>query len=352
MNEDDIGEEYENKGLISVIIPVYKVERYIKACMRSLISQHYKNFEVILVDDAGGDSSINIAIGELANSGISWRVIYNSSNRGLSYSRNVGVKNARGEFLYFLDSDDYISADALMLLFEEISRTKADMVYGSIVYDIGGQIKPSPWEFINTYSCFISPFHLYITQKTFVMAWNRLISRRFYNQTGLKFIEGIVHEDEPWSFSLILRAKKISFVKQVTYYYRKHNDSITAQVLDAFRLNCFYCHIDNCSKESYRFTLWEDKEFRTWYARTIFSFFHKVFDSNLSAKDKVTFLNKVYAEVRIPETEMNQIAFYSLAKKMAKMLPNYQWLKLLVKVKRLKNVISLKLRNIFNCIYG
>lgn len=340
------------QGLISVIIPVYKVEAYIQDCIRSLVIQSYKNFEVILVDDAGGDRSINLAITELINSDISWRVIYNSCNRGLSYSRNIGVENARGEYLYFLDSDDYIDADCLMNLYEEILSSGADMVYGSIAYDINGSLKSSPWMFNDREFSSMIPMHLYVTQKAFVMAWNRLISKQFYDQARVSFIDGIVHEDEPWSFSLIIRAKKISFVKQITYYYRKHNASITSQPLNEYRLKSFFCHLDNCSKETYRFKLWEDKEFRTWYARTIFSFFHKVFDSNLSAKDKVTFLNKVYAEVRIPETEMNQIAFYSLAKKMAKVLPNYQWLKLLVKVKRLKNVISLKLRNIFNCIYG
>lgn len=326
----------ESRELISVIVPVYKVESYIRECILSIINQSCKNFELILIDDAGGDKSIEIAKELLMPSNLNWRIITNSRNRGLSYSRNIAVKNAYGSYLFFLDSDDYIEADCLLKLYEEMYRTKADMVYGGIVYDMDGLIHQSPWCYSDADICSCEPILLHITQKAFSMACNRLINKQFYDRCGICFKEGILHEDEPWSFSLILRTSKISFVKSVTYYYRKRLGSITMSKCDLLHLDSIYYHLLNCSHESYQFDIWKNKEFRNWYAQLIFHFCTKVFSSKLNKNVQIRLLDKVFSKLRIPEDEMNKITLYSFAKKMSNVLSNYRWLKFIVIMKQLK----------------
>lgn len=297
--------------LISIIIPVYKVEAYISDCIRSVINQSYKNFELILVDDAGEDKSIDIAKKLLLSSSINWKIITNSVNRGLSYSRNIGVKNARGRFLFFLDSDDYIDSDCLKNLYEKICETEADMVYGSIVYDVNGKVQLSPWIFTDLDTCSCQPLNLYIKQKAFVMACNRLIDRRFYDKCGICFKEGIVHEDEPWSFSLIIRAKKISFVKNVTYFYRRHSASITSQKLNYTHLDGLYYHLFNISSEINQFSLWKNKELQTWYAGQVSRFFYLViFNSNITLLKKLNYIELVCCSIRIPDVIKEMDAYH------------------------------------------
>lgn len=336
------------QGLVSVIIPVYKVEKYVQGCLTSIVRQSYNNIEIILVDDAGEDDSMKLAEAVLQGSDVPWRVHKHACNKGVSEARNNGADCAKGEFLFFVDSDDYISDTCIEKLVQSAYDNQSDIVFGSFVYDYEGKIEPSHWMYSED-RCSDAPLHEHIAQNAFVMPWNKLIKHSFYLKAAVKFKEGIRYEDEPWSFSLIIRAHKISFLKEVTYFYRIWSGSfMNVARYNRFRIDSLYCHLENCSAESYHFNLWENHEFKTWYARIIFAFFDKVFDSDLPSKDKVGFLNKVYSEIRIPEAEMNQIALYSFAKKMALVLPNYQWLKLLVKVKRLKNVISLKLRNLFD----
>lgn len=336
-----------SRNLISVIVPVYKVETYIKDCIYSVIKQTYKNFELILVDDAGGDKSIDIARDMLLSTDINWRIIINSKNRGLAYSRNIGIKNSRGDYLFFLDSDDYIDADCLRNLYKEISETRADMVYGSIVYDVNGMVQQSPWIFTDLDTCSCQPLNLYIKQKAFAMACNRLIDRRFYDKCGICFKEGIVHEDEPWAFSLIIRAKKISFVKNVTYFYRRHSASITSQKLNFFRLNCIFFHLHNISCESYRLSeVWENREFRRWYARLILSYFSNVFKVKLKKNDQKLSLDKVFTELRLPENELNEIPLYSFAQNVSWLFYNYRWLKIVVIFHQVKNYLKGYFKNL------
>lgn len=335
--------EVTSEGMISVIVPVYKVESYIQECMYSIIAQTYKNIEIILVDDCGNDKSVDIAREILTLEGMSWRVIHNENNKGLSYSRNVGVAHAKGEFLYFLDSDDYIDADCLKNLYDEIICTESDMVFGSIAYDVDGDIIPSPWCFTTADTSSEEPLRLYLRQRAFVMACNRLINKRFYASSGVFFKDDIIHEDEPWAFSLIIRAKKISFVKQITYYYRKHGESITTCEMNEFRLTCLFYHLYNCSNESYNYRLWENMDFRTWYARSIFDFCGKVIRSEIPNVQKCKLLDRVYLELRLPIKELSEIRMYSFAKRFSFLFPKYVWLKYLVELRTMKLRIMEKL---------
>ena len=167
--------------------------------------------------------------------------------------------------------------------------------------------------------------------------------RDFYINSGVRFIEGIRYEDEPWSFSLILRAKRISFVKDTIYYYRIWDGAfMSGTQLDEFRIESMYQHLLNCSQESFQYNIWQFDYFRTWYARTIFSFCSKVIHSKMSDPLKIHYLDKVYGELRLPHKELNNIFLYPIAKGMSFMFPNYRWLKILILFKDIKNYFSRK----------
>ena len=344
MMERCIKEKELIQGLVSVIIPIHKVENYVQGCLSSIVCQSYKNIEIILVDDAGEDDSMKLAEAVLQGAGVSWRVHKHACNKGVSVARNNGADCAKGEFLFFVDSDDYISDTCIEKLVKSAYDNQSDIVFGSLVYDYEGKIEPSHWTYAEDRSS-DSPLHEHISQRAFVMPWNKLIKHSFYIKTAVRFKEGIRYEDEPWSFSLIIRARKISFLKEVTYFYRIWAGSfMNASRYNRFRIDSLYCHLENCSVESYNFNLWENHEFKTWYARIIFEYFGKVFSSDLSSLDKFHVVDKVFSELRLPEHELNEIALYPFAKKLSFILPHYNWLKLVVWTKKIIRSIRAKVK--------
>ena len=218
MNVDD---------LVSVIIPVYKVEQYIEECVVSVINQTYPRLEIILVDDCGGDASIKIAENILKKSSREWKILSHDRNRGLSATRNTGVNAATGKFFYFLDSDDYISNKTISVLVDAIRFHKAHIVFGNGItklYEDGttSQIKDNAENLHE-----MDAFEAFLHEDSFVMACHRLIDRRAYLSTGIKFREGIVHEDDIWSFQLSRSSLKVcSAPGQSFYYYRQRKGSI------------------------------------------------------------------------------------------------------------------------------
>ena len=115
---------------ISVIIPVYNVEKYIEECIKSVLNQSFRDLEIICVDDCGQDKSIKI-IEELAKDDERIKIIHHSQNRGLAPARNTGMQNAEGDYIFFLDSDDYILPDTLEKLYTKIEETNSDFVCAS-----------------------------------------------------------------------------------------------------------------------------------------------------------------------------------------------------------------------------
>ena len=117
-------------GKVSVIIPVYNVEKYIKECLDSVINQTYKNLEIICVDDCGADRSIKI-VNEYAKKDERIKIFHHDRNMGSAITRNTGVQNSTGEYIFFLDSDDYLSLDIIELMVKKQKETDADVVVSS-----------------------------------------------------------------------------------------------------------------------------------------------------------------------------------------------------------------------------
>lgn len=212
---------------ISIIIPIYNVEEYITECLQSVMRQTYKgNMECILVDDCGKDNSIPIAESRIIDykGPISFHILHHDHNRGLSAARNTGTDTATGDFIYYLDSDDYISEDCIEKLVEPLQTKKYDMVVGDYIvngYDWG---IPKLWLDEGEYSDDL--LILYCTHKIYMMAWNKLIRKDFLVQYNLAFKEGMIHEDDHFSFRAFAHAEHIYVVSKQTYYYYVREDGI------------------------------------------------------------------------------------------------------------------------------
>lgn len=219
---------------ISVIVPIYNVENYILECLQSVAVQtKTKDVECILVDDCGTDNSVKVAEQFISayEGDISFALLHHPENKGLSAARNTGIKNARGKYLFFLDSDDTIKPYCLDELFALAETYQTDMVQGSYESDLASmkRFEDSPLPEFSDDKSFIKRTLLNYDVNP-VMAQNRLVRRQLVVENNLWFKEGIIHEDLYWSFFLAKVVERICFCKQKTYFYRSTPGSITNKV--------------------------------------------------------------------------------------------------------------------------
>lgn len=211
--------------LISVIVPVYKVEKYLDQCIKSIVSQIYNNLEIILVDDGSPDNCPGIC-DQWAEKDDRIRVIH-KNNGGLSDARNAGLEVATGDYIAFVDSDDWINEHYIEYLYEAIRQTDADLAACdiSIVPD-GEEVqiisKKMPVPVINTPEEALST--LLIGQGYRAVAWNKLYKRKLL--CGETFEVGKLHEDEFFSYRIYDKCAKLTYVELSLYNYRQREGSI------------------------------------------------------------------------------------------------------------------------------
>ena len=215
---------------ISIVIPVYNVAPYIKDCLHSVMVQSWQdNLECILVDDCGKDNSMQLVEERLQTykGKIDFRIIRHQHNRGLSAARNTGIDAARGDYVFFLDSDDEITPDCIERLVKPLYEKDYDFVVGAYRL-VGSQIKMDSLRLkegtVLTGDEVLKSFR----EKTwYLMSVNKLYKLSFLNRHHLRFLEGIIHEDELWSFQVACLAKSLYAVAHETYIYKAREGSIT-----------------------------------------------------------------------------------------------------------------------------
>lgn len=202
----------------SIIIPVYNVEKYIKECLDSVLNQTYKDYEVIVVNDGTKDNSIEIA------KEYPFKII-NQKNQGLSVARNTGVKHAKGEYILFLDSDDYLEKDTLKEIEKSLDNTP-DIVRFQIkeVFENKEDKEHPEASFINKDG--IESFEEIVKYHFIENAWCYAINRKYYNKHKFQFRPGTVHEDFGLIPLVIINAKIVSSIDYIGYNYRQRQGSI------------------------------------------------------------------------------------------------------------------------------
>lgn len=210
--------------LISIIVPVYNVEKYLKRCVKSIINQTYKNLEIILVDDGSTDKSPLIC-DEFCDERI--KVIH-KENGGLSDARNAGLKICKGAFISFIDSDDYIENDMIEILYNRIISDKSDIcVCNFKMTDDNGNILREDNQVIE--DCILNKNEYYEKLSKpyywcYVTAWNKLYKKEVLSD--FEFKKGKIHEDEFAICDIIKKCDKISCIKKPLYFYIQRENSI------------------------------------------------------------------------------------------------------------------------------
>lgn len=218
---------------ISVIVPIYNVEKYLLKCIESIISQTYTNLEIILVNDGSPDNS-RIICDEYSKKDHRIKVI-NKENGGLSDARNVGLDIATGDFISFIDSDDYIHEGYYETLIDLIIKFDADIaqceflkVYDKATYNFDIEIS-SVEPKITVLSNEDALKNLYNEHYVnTVVVWNKLYKRKLFKQ--IRFPKGKVHEDEYTTYKVLFDTKKVVCTSKPMNYYLQRSDSIMGNI--------------------------------------------------------------------------------------------------------------------------
>lgn len=237
---------------VSVIVPVYNVEKYIERCLISIMRQTVVDLiELILIDDCSNDKSMSLANSFLLNQSVlEYKIICHSKNRGVSAARNTGIDVASGKYIFFLDSDDEITHDCIEKLLNASYRRNYDVIMGNFT-TIGAEIQCKLWldkgEIIGN-DLILAEF---ITNKWYAMVWNKMYQTQFLKENKLRFQEGIVHEDELWSFKIALFAKSMYVESAITYKYHINSNSIMTAMISKRHFICWatiLLEMVNCAK--------------------------------------------------------------------------------------------------------
>lgn len=214
------------EDLISVIVPVYNVEKYLKRCVDSILNQTYKNLEIILVDDGSPDRCGKIC-DEYAVKDNRVKVIH-KENGGLSDARNTGIDVAKGKYISFIDSDDYVENEYVELLYTALINDRTDMAIGShkVIYEEGAVLEKAtkeksvlqPEEVLN---------RILYDNGIDLSAWAKLYKSQLF--ADIRFPKDRLFEDAATTYKLVDKSKNISIISKSTYNYVIRKNSITGE---------------------------------------------------------------------------------------------------------------------------
>lgn len=236
--------------LVSVVIPVYNVEKYLRECMDSVLGQTYENIEVICVDDASTDSSLQILY-DYQNKDHRVRVIVNAQNGGLSFARNRGLAQAEGKYIYFLDSDDYILQNSIYELVSCAEKHHTDCIYFDSLLQKDIEISSPDLQFkMDELNEIVMEgprlFSILIERNVY----SNSVCRQFWNKDFLRdnqltFEEGLLGEDGLFSPVAMLYGKRMLLVNKQYHVYRKRGGSLSSNVTSGMAVSAFktYCSL-------------------------------------------------------------------------------------------------------------
>lgn len=208
---------------ISIIVPVYNVESYVEQCLYSLVNQTFKDIKIIVVNDGSTDNSQNIIDNFIRDYPDKLIAVY-KENGGLSSARNYGLRYAHGEYLGFVDSDDYVELDLYERMYNLVQKENADLIVCNIEYFYEDNSRHAfisrglndQWNSDYQKAALLSP----------LFAWNKLYKREIFMDNDLRYPQGLWHEDIPVTIKMIINTKKIIALDTVGIHYRQRENSI------------------------------------------------------------------------------------------------------------------------------
>lgn len=288
MNFDEI----EKK--VSIIIPVYNSENFLKKCIESLIRQSYKNLEIIIVND-GSQKNCKEIVKEYMKIDNRIKYVEHDKNKGLFKARVTGFENSTGKYIAFLDADDYLSNDYYRELVEKAKETKADIVFSGLVMDFGKNDRKVynlcnlPFEELNGEEC----YNEFYEQEGLNFAWhitpNKIYTREIWEKSVIEYKKINKHlvmtEDFAFSNVLFYYAKKITKIDRVAFFYTKHDGASTAINNMTFKkvmknledLTTSFSFVESFLKEKNVYSKYKEK-FERW--RALYCQMHKSYVMN------------------------------------------------------------------------
>lgn len=234
--------------MISIIVPVYNTRDYLCRCVDSLLAQDYTDYEIILVDDGSTDGSGKLC-DQLASDHRQIRVVH-QANAGLSSARNTGIKQAKGDYLTFVDSDDAVAANFLSTLFTLAQGSKAEVAACTFVeIQTNGKqrnftVPDSSEQILKPESCLEKM--LLERNGLSLSACARLYARKLFQK--IKFPEGKLYEDVGTTYKLIMASRKVAYIAEPLYYYYANSDSIIHQGFNTKKLDLITLTDKMCSE--------------------------------------------------------------------------------------------------------
>ena len=220
--------------LVSVVVPVYNVERYLKQCLESIVKQTYKNLEIILVDDGSTDQS-----GKLCDK---WRrkdervKVYHKENGGLSDARNYGIERASGEYIMFVDSDDTLELNAVELLQNVIVRDNVRMSIAAYNLVLGKRLVNKGDGFKDKILSQKEALARLLQEKGYaVSAWAKMYATELFSD--IRFPRGKIFEDNGTTYKIILKCDKIGYSNHAVYNYYKRKGTLTTMSFSKKKLD-------------------------------------------------------------------------------------------------------------------
>ena len=235
---------------VSVILPVYNVAPYLDEALKSLENQTLKDIEIIAVNDGSTDNSLSIL--EKHASEEKRIKIYSQPNQGLSGDRNTGLRYCQGEYIYFMDSDDYIDLNTLEDCYLSAKQHDADICIFDAEVFYENNTSQIPWDYDRSLD--LSENKIYNGQQLFntlldkekhrAVAWLQLTKHEYLKRINLRFLEGIIHEDELYTPQLFLQANRIIYLNRKLVKHRIRSTSIVGKGYSKRNLNCYLTVID------------------------------------------------------------------------------------------------------------
>jgi glycosyltransferase involved in cell wall biosynthesis len=304
--------------LISVIVPVYNVEKYLPQCINSLLNQTIKNLEIILVNDGSLDTSGKIC--DEFSKKDNRIIVIHKENGGLSSARNAGLEIAKGPYIGFVDSDDWLDESMYETLLKIIKDTDSDISCCKFfkTADSEEKIPATDNEIIQSFNNVegLNNFYTDLYTQT-VVAWNKLYKRELFND--VIYPTGKIHEDEGTTYKLFYKANKIIYTNKPLYYYRITPNSITTSKFSKKRLD-----IIDIYDEKIRFM--KDINNTDLYSKTLkwylFSLINCYFECSKNIQDGESYLNSIKVKIleayknysKTQEKQLHWIILFSIFK--------------------------------------
>ena len=281
---------------ISIIITIYNVEKYLPTCIESIMYQTYKNLEMILVNDGSTDSCSQIC-NAYAEKDNRIKVIH-KKNGGLSDARNVGLKQATGDLVSFVDSDDFVSPYFYQKLLNALIENNADIAEcGFLKFEKDSKLNEAKIDsYLNA--------EIYETEKALdklligplsIVVWNKIYNKELLE--GIEFPVNKINEDEYWTYKVVAKAKKIVKIQDELYFYRQQATSIMGSGYSLKRLDGLHAHEERLEYLKKQFPKLEQTAIRTYCFSAMFHY-HQILINQEIDPEKI-YRDKIYGKVEI-----------------------------------------------------